>query len=1441
VNFRPLDAERLANGNTLISDLISGDVIEINQAGKYVKNIHGVRCYSVEKLTNGNTLIADNGAAKVFELNKFGSEIWRYSKDLFQPSDAKRLPNGNTLIVDSWKKRLIEVNQTGGIVWEYSKKVYTTDVEPLSNNHTLIALDENGDIIEVDDSSEIVDFKAGLISVNAKRVDNGNTIVMNYYGVREFNRSGYVIWQNYSFAYVRNFERLKNGNSLISCPEGIYEFDKNGTLIWHKKGSGARKAERLPNGATLIFDGRRINEINNSINIDLGKTIWAGNDSYKISDFELLSNGNILLANQSNYPNVDIIEINSSTGQWVWNYSFPYYSYITDIDRLPNGNTIIVGYDQVIEINSTKNIVWNFNINSIASNVERLPNGNTLIIGDFSKDYKRRIIEVNTSGNIIWSYSNNLSFNTNAQRLASGNTLIADHNNNRVIEISSSKEIIWTYNVTKPHFAERLENGNTLIAYQNSLIEVNISGEIVLYKTGIYPIDAGRFKNGNTLIVDYFSRVLVMDNIGNIVWEKQYASIDADILDNGNTLITDWYGKRIIEIDEKGNVTWEMKSLNMPEDVERLKNGNIIVIESNRIYEADPNGYIFWEKKKVVPPLLNGSLRIEEIGFENPKLGYGIILLSSSENVISGNSFSNNDHGLLISNSSNNKIVENAFSKNIWAISIINSKSNTFENNLLKDNYLTLDVEYSSYNNFYNNSITNTWEAIKFIFSSNNQLNNTTIYNSWEGIKIIGSNNNSLFNNSFNDLCYGIQYTDSFNNELIGSKFIDNTNAIGLTKSSNNIFYENLITNNNRGIYLYSSRNNKFVNSSIISNTDFDFYLKNVHGVNTVLNSTLAKVDIFDDHSSLTINNYLHIQVNDLTGNPIQNADVILTDNNNITYATSGFNGSYAKTNAFGEIKWIVVTDRIYNRSGIVENSTIAFAKYNDEPFRNINDGFIDMSTSHYEYFYPNSWPSRIKLSTPSNNSYVRVSTPPLFWEKGSDINNDILTYTIQIDEAGGNWTTPIEEINNLKFLGVQFKSILIDNKSYQWRVRADDGFDYGPWSDIWKFTVDNENPIPFKPDGNCKYNKTGTIKWTWPKSVDTGSGILGYYVYIGTIQGGKDFIVDEWTTNNWYIITNVSHGISYYCRIKTKNGAGTISDFSPRSEVIKVDMRQPEAEKPLAPSFYNNSGTVRWTWDASDDTGSGIVGYYVYIGIKPGGNSIRNGVFTENTYFEQTGLEDGKTYYCRIKAINGVDTKSDFSPSSTGIYIDLDIPFATKPNAPIKYNYLGTIFWNWKNSTDTGSGILGYYVSVFYITNSTENYIVKDHWTNKTSFIKADFPEGRVYYCKIQAKNGAGTIGNYSENSSGVFIDFTAPSGPENLKVAPGSWTAKNLFTVSWAKHNDFSGIKGIFYKLGNPPESNYDGNYIQYDNSNFIENISVSGEGAHTIYIWFQDNAGI
>ena len=215
--------------------------------------------------------------------------------------------------------------------------------------------------------------------------------------------------------------------------------------------------------------------------------------------------------------------------------------------------------------------------------VERLANGNTLIADAGAEDGSgSEIIEVNPSGEVVWTFREGLRFAHSAKRLANGNTLIADTTNNRVIEVTAKGEVVFS--------SEQWGAGQGTLSDGSHLH---------------YPNDAHLLADGSLFITDRNNdRCLQVDREGNVVWSYKGPlkhPHNCDRLENGNVTIANSDGNSALEVDRKGIVVWEYQPsespLSWPRDADRLANGNTLITDSKnaRIIEVSPAGQIVWQ------------------------------------------------------------------------------------------------------------------------------------------------------------------------------------------------------------------------------------------------------------------------------------------------------------------------------------------------------------------------------------------------------------------------------------------------------------------------------------------------------------------------------------------------------------------------------------------------------------------------------------------------------------------------------------------------------------------------------------------------------------------------------------------------------------------------------------------------------------------------------
>lgn len=224
---------------------------------------------------------------------------------------------------------------------------------------------------------------------------------------------------------------------------------------------------------------------------------------------------------------------------------------------------------KVIKIKTDGTLVWDAP-NGNGHDVQVLPNKNILI------NHGSVVEEVSPEKKVVWSVGKPIVQSAEAvQRLASGNTLIADNGRMKIVELDKDKKVVWEFDVPNDNKRKtptmrqvrRLENGNTLIcaSTEDKVLEVSPEKKVVWSHAVPFPYLATRLANGNTLISSgdgYGSPrgffVVEVDKDGKEVWK--YGGADAPEeqrlkwpsghvrLANGNTLIAEALGAAIREV-----------------------------------------------------------------------------------------------------------------------------------------------------------------------------------------------------------------------------------------------------------------------------------------------------------------------------------------------------------------------------------------------------------------------------------------------------------------------------------------------------------------------------------------------------------------------------------------------------------------------------------------------------------------------------------------------------------------------------------------------------------------------------------------------------------------------------------------------------------------------------------------------------------------------------
>ncbi|MCP4453622.1 MAG: hypothetical protein GY809_19350 [Planctomycetes bacterium] len=243
-------------------------------------------------------------------------------------------------------------------------------------------------------------------------------------------------------------------------------------------------------------------------------------------------------------------------------------------------------------------------------------------------DYSQgKVFIVSSDGQVQWEYGPTKSAN-DLWVLPNGNLMF--NTGHGVKEITRDKKVVFQYDSSSEIYAcQRLANGNTFIAECNSgqLLDVAPDGTVVkrikLLPEGkdgghVYMRNARRLPNGHTLVGHYgLAVVREYDPKGQVVRHIPAPGGPHSVirLPNGNTLIAcgdQGQKQQVFEVDPEDKIVWRVTSEDLPESaslkfmtgLQRLPNGNTVMTnwlghgqfgKSSHIIEVTPDKKVVWQ------------------------------------------------------------------------------------------------------------------------------------------------------------------------------------------------------------------------------------------------------------------------------------------------------------------------------------------------------------------------------------------------------------------------------------------------------------------------------------------------------------------------------------------------------------------------------------------------------------------------------------------------------------------------------------------------------------------------------------------------------------------------------------------------------------------------------------------------------------------------------
>jgi hypothetical protein len=305
----------------------------------------------------------------------------------------------------------------------------------------------------------------------------------------------------------------------------------------------------------------------------------------------------------------------------------------------------------------------------------------------------------------------------------------------------------------------------------------------------------------------------------------------------------------------------------------------------------------------------------------------------------------------------------------------------------------------------------------------------------------------------------------------------------------------------------------------------------------------------------------------------------------------------------------------------------------------------------------------------------------------------------------------------------------LTSGSTYRCRAAAVNAVGMSPWS-AWSGTFVVPLPaLPSAPQGVTAVAASATsasVSWS-PPATDGGVPLTGYTVACVSSDGGTTRSVTA--TASPRTVANLTTGATYRCRVRARNEVG-LGPFSAYSAPFVVQTPPTVPQAVTARTASATSASVSFAPPASDG-GSPVTGYHVQCVSSDGGN---NRTVTASTSPRTvTLLATGKTYACRVRAVNAVGNGpySAYSPSFL-----LGAPSAPEEVFAVRESGTNASVYFSAPLSNGGSAITSYQAQCA----STDGGTTRSRTGASSPLAVASLTSSATYRCRARATNAVGT-----------------------------------------------------------------------------------------------------
>ena len=345
---------------------------------------------------------------------------------------------------------------------------------------------------------------------------------------------------------------------------------------------------------------------------------------------------------------------------------------------------------------------------------------------------------------------------------------------------------------------------------------------------------------------------------------------------------------------------------------------------------------------------------------------------------------------------------------------------------------------------------------------------------------------------------------------------------------------------------------------------------------------------------------------NDAQGRPTLKWKVVTGAAKYEVYRARSLNGDY--------IKYSTVTGTSYTNTSYIENGNTYYYKVRALDANGTAGAWSSVVSVTYKQTLT------APTVTGGNDSQGR---PTLKWNavtgaakyevyRARSMNGDYIKYSTQTSTGYTN------------------SAYLTSGSMYYYKVRAlDANGTAGPWSDVVAVTCRLGLTAPSVTGGNDSQGRP-TLKW------NAVTGAAKYEVYRARSMNGDYIKYSTQTSTGYTNSAYLTSGSMYYYKVRALDANGTAG---PWSDVVAVTCRL-GLTAPTVTGGNDAQGRPTLTWKAV----TGAAKYEVYRARSRSGEYIKYSTVTGTSYTNTSYIENGNTYYYKVRALKSDGTAGAWS-----------------------------------------------------------------------------------------------------------------------------------------------------------------------------------------------------